>query len=464
MKEENMGVKIAIAHMGDSRDDFYGKRKGLVEEEIEKLGWLKDRFEVIESDVLRSKSDIVEYAHKVNTNGATCLIIHIPIWSDPIFSIILGQNIQLPVILLGNSRPDTSSYLGVLGSGGALNQVGCFHTRIFDGKEQESQRKISAFIFAAAARQQLKGKTLGLFGGRSLGMLTTCTDAAQWQKLFGVDIEFLDQMEIVEVAEEIHEELIERHTNWLLGKLASCEFGGNFTMQALKRQVRGYIAVKNIIKEKGIDFVGVKCQSELTNGYASHCLAHMLLNGTWDADGKKQPVVHACECDADGALTMQILQLISEGKPTALLDVRWYDKTKKKWIFTNCGATCSYFFSDNQDETGLSNVKAMQHAFGEAGGGAYQGVVKPQPLTLARLCRKNGEYWMTIIEGKIEEFDKDCLKYTTACFPQALVNIPVGEEFLQDFDSNHLHMVSGCYAQELKEFCRQSGIKYSELI
>lgn len=48
------------------------------------------------------------------------------------------------------------------------------------------------------------------------------------------------------------------------------------------------------MEERGYDFVGVKCQPELSNGYALQCVAHMLLNGFYDADGKKQAFVHAC--------------------------------------------------------------------------------------------------------------------------------------------------------------------------
>ena len=58
-----------------------------------------------------------------------------------------------------------------------------------------------------------------------------------------------------------------------------------FDAEKLQRQVRSYLATRRLIGQHGLDFVGVKCQPELSNGYVCQCVAHMLLNGTLDAEG-----------------------------------------------------------------------------------------------------------------------------------------------------------------------------------
>jgi L-fucose isomerase len=360
---------------------------------------------------------------------------------------------------MGNDLPTTSSIVGVLGAGGALDQVGLPHSRVIDHADPVNRRKVLAFVRAASAIDALRGQTLGLFGGRSLGILTTVADPVQWLRLFGVDIEYADQLEIQLLAEQYPAEAVQAQVEWLKTKLGSVEYSGTFTSLAFERQVRSYLAVSQLAESRGFDFVGVKCQPELSDGYVTQCVAHMLFNGELDALGHKPLRVHACESDADGALTMQILHLLSGGKSAALLDVRWFDRTRGLWTLANCGAMPASFFATPGDASGLSGLHLREHAFGLGGGGALAGVVAPQPVSLARLCRKNGQYWMAILSGEVVPPREEDLQRITPAFPKAFVRTAAGEQFLQEFGSNHIHMVAGDVMEELLAFCRLSGIE-----
>lgn len=143
-----------------------------------------------------------------------------------------------------------------------------------------------------------------------------------------------------------------------------------------------------------LDFVGVKCQPEMNDHYVLQCLNQMLLNDPYDAEGVKEPVVSSCEADNDGALTMQILKLSSGLKPTMLLDVRGIHEGE--FIGANCGSMSSWYtnYSSEASEN-FKDVHIIPHVFGKAGGGAVQFVAGDRDIvTLARLCRKNGKYWM----------------------------------------------------------------------
>ena len=454
------GVNVAIAHLADGRPEFFTKREYLVKEQLATLDWLRQEFELVESKVIVSSQGISDFARQVARSRAQSLIIHLPIWADPIFSLKLNSQLPLPVLLLGNERPDTSSIVGILGAGGALDQVGSQHIRIFEHTSRESRRSVIAFARAAAVRSQLRGQVFGQFGGRSLGIVTAMADPTQWMQLFGVDTESFDQMEIVEVAKGLPAEEVECHLNWLVQRLAGVEYDGKFTSAVLERQVRSYIATKKLIKKYQLDFIGVKCQSELSDGYVTQCVAHMLTNGSLDAEGEKAPVVHACESDVDGALTMQILHLLSGGKPAALLDVRWFDRKNGTWTLANCGALAADFFASESDPSGLSNVTMMAHVFGRGGGGALSAMASPQPVTMARLCRKSGEYWMAIVSGEVVKRDREELKRTTGVFPQVFVKTSAGIDFARVLGSNHIHLVSGNYTEELINFCRLVSIPW----
>ena len=455
-----MSAKLAIANLVDSRLDFYQKRKPLVEEELRDLEWLRQDFDHIESGTLQSPRDIQPFAQEALCFGAQALVIHLPIWADPIFTVRLTTQLTLPVLLLGNNRPETSSMVGMLGAGGALDQLGRSHVRVFDQHDEAARRQVRAFVRAAATLSQLHGQTLGLFGGRSLGIFTAMADAAQWQRLFGVDIEFFDQLEIVDTAEALPEEEVKRFTCWLLDNVASAQFNPIFTMKAFERQMRSYIATRKLILAHGVDFVGVKCQPEMSDGYVSQCVSHMLLNSGLDADGQQPVIVHACESDADGALSMQILHLISGGKPASLLDIRWFDQASGLWALANCGAIPAAFCATPADPVGLAGMCLVPHVFGRGGGGALTAQVSPQRVTLARLCRKNGSYWMAIIAGAAESGSPEVTQRTTPAFPKAFIRSSAGLDFLNEFGSNHIHMVSGDFAQELVAFCRLAGIEY----
>jgi L-fucose isomerase len=455
-----LSIKVALAHVTDSRLAIFSKREPAVKEEIQSLKWLGKEYKVIESDVLNSINDIESFAEKANIFGVQSLIIHVPIWADPIFSIKLHNHIPVPVLLLGNSRPDTSSLVGVLGAGGALDQVGCQHFRVFEHSSEKSLKMIHSFIRACGTIQSLKGQTLGLFGGKSLGIFTANVDPAQWQKLFGVDIEILDQHDIISEAENISLEHVEQEKMWLTKNLGNVAFSGVFTSSTFEKQIRSYLATKILVNKNNLDFVGVKCQPELSDGYVTQCIAHMLMNNRFDSNGKKEAIIHACESDADGALTMQILHLLSEGKSASLVDVRWFDEKEKTWTLANCGAIACEFFATDADPIGLKQLEATQHVFGKGGGGAYPGVVAPGKVTLARLCRNNGVYWMAIILGDVESRKRSDLAKTTASFPQAFVRTNAGIDFAEVYGSNHIHMVKGDFTEELIIFCKLIGIDW----
>ena len=231
-----------------------------------------------------------------------------------------------------------------------------------------NQEKIGAFIQAARVRNQLKGQRYGRFGGCSLGIFTAEADPAQWQRLFGVETVAIDQIEIAKEAESIDRGVADKHLSWLIKGIKNGADLSQDMKAAAEKQVRSYLATKKIIESKRLSFVAVKCQSELSDGYVTQCVSHMLLNSSFDAEGMKPCVVHACESDSDGVLSMRILNMLSQGKATALLDVRYYDKEADEWIFANCGALACDFYAQPDGGAGINQVSAVKHAFGKGRG------------------------------------------------------------------------------------------------
>lgn len=98
------------------------------------------------------------------------------------------------------------------------------------------------------------------------------------------------------MAQSIEPNEVERHKAWIRAHYGAVKFQeGRFEEEQFDHMVRSYLAVKRLAKLYNLDFVGIKCQPELSNGYCVQCLAVQLLNDPYDADGPKAPLPAAAK-------------------------------------------------------------------------------------------------------------------------------------------------------------------------
>jgi L-fucose isomerase len=323
--------------------------------------------------------------------------------------------------------------------------------------------KVQKFLRAAVAVSRLKGETFGLYGGRPMGMYTAVANADQWRRDFGVDVEHIDQYEIVRRSELVEKARVEHAFDWLtklMGKNIHYD-GKKLTPELLKRQIRSYYACKEINQEKSIDFFGVKAQPELTDHFTTEDIIDAFSNDPYDFDGPKEPVVCATEADMDGALTMQLFKHVT-GEPVLFADVRHYFERYKIFDLCNSGAHATFFAGrSKRPEENLPLVHFWPEVFYfPAGGASVMHFAQPGEVTLARLTRRNGKYWMAILPAEFVVFDDasnwELAKATTPEWPHAFARFKISaEEFLATYDSNHIH---GCYGNWLDEFVEISKI------
>ena len=186
----------------------------------------------------------------------------------------------------------------------------------------------------------------------------------------------------------------------------------------------------------------------------------MFLNDPYDWNGPKEPTVMACEADADGALTMQILKLIS-GYPTLLFDLRSYDVQNKIYVCCNCGAQPSWYAarsSDPAENLGLVHLEPVISKYG-GGGAHFSYVCKAGEITLARLTRVNAEYRMFIARGEFVDFPREKLTETCSAWPHGFVRMNAEPADLIDrYNTNHAHVVPGDQRRALQYYCEFMGI------
>ena len=457
-------IQILVFSESHARQDVYIQRKPIQDREVTKLKQVLSPFFEIENckfEDIRNKRDGIQAAQDANISDCAAVILYIPIFISPAMVAHTAGQIKKPIALVGNHAPDSFSQLGFLAAVGAVEQIGLSFKRIpYDGSSPEAVKELINWVLAADCIQKLSGQVYGNIGGRSLGISTGTADLAQWEKEFGIDIEHIDQLELVNRANNIPEKQIQLYIDYIHKHYGAIKMDTSkrFDTTHLRKMVASYLAMKQILNDYELDFGGIKCQTELSNGYCLQCMTIQILNDPYDAEGPKKPFACSCEADADGALSMQILQLLSGGEPTALQDI--YNVTEGEMVLANCGAMASYFaaLSDNSEEN-LAQVHLVPHGFGTAGGAGTQFVTAPDEFTYMRLTRKAGKYQMIAFKGDTIYKEREILQNYPTYRPTSFVhhNIEV-TEFMKIFSCNHLHCVKGDYLAALEEFCRMKNI------
>lgn len=464
--------KVGFITFGDHRAPEWNKvfknltipRHAKAVEELEKLPIRLISF----TEPARSREEINSQVDSLRNERVDIFIAHTPCWTSPNLVVHGVQRMNLFTIMLGNRDMGTHGCVGLFGASGALAQIDISHKRVrlnYDHKEYK--KKILPLIRAASVKTKLAGSVLGYFGGRSIGIDTATFDPMGWKKQFGIDAEHIDQLEIIRVAEKIEQERIDRMRKWIESNAREVQYNdGKMTKEKFDFQIACYLAAKDLCGEHHLDFTAVKCMPELSNNYVPQCMTAAFLPNNFDGDeGAKDATVMACEADADGALTQQILKIISGGMPTFFADVSHIDDERKTIYCVNCGAMCAWYAGrEEKAEKNLKNITIKQ-SIRPGGGGITSFFASEGPMQLARLYRVDGKYRMAIIPCKAINPEKEVIdEFIKARGPHQLPTLFAKVEFdldgfIEEYGSNHISGVAGIYEEELVEVCKMLDIE-----
>jgi L-fucose isomerase len=402
-------------------------------------------------------------AERLKQAGVQGAIFHQPVFGFPHFAVIAAQILEPPFLVLSPREPNYPSLVGLLTIGAAFAQLEIPHLRMWgDVEEPEVLAGVLAFVRAAAAVRRLRGQVYGLLGGRSMGLYGAAPAPNLWLRTFGVDTDHVDQFEIVRRAGLVSPERVALGVNWLAERVGSIHYDDSqLTPAKLEQQVRAYLATKDIVADYGWDFLGLKCHYEMSEYHVVQCLSASLLNDPYDWEGPKEPTMASCEADSDGALSMQLLKLLS-GRPVALLDVRFYDRQASLWVLSNCGAATTWFAARSDDPAeNLARVQLVPATPKYLAGGAHLCFqFRAGPVTLARLQRAGERYQLVILKGHVEERPLEAVSGSSSIWPLAFVRLDVPvESMVAGLHSNHLHLVAGDFTRELRLAAQFLGIE-----
>jgi L-fucose isomerase len=471
--------KVGILTFGDGRDFL----KAPIEPVCAQFeAQLRARFEAAGYEVVTAGELIwtnelaQKHGRALAAAGVHCTVFNFPVWAWPQFARVAAQFVPQPLVLFASFNPQYPGLVGMLANAGSLEQVGTRLYKTFgDITEEATWQGVRARVDAICALNMLRGQTYAHIGGRSLGIDTAVADPALWMKLFGVDVDHVDQMELVRRSEaiiarrdrvEAAMEYLQRHVrriHWTAPDAAM-----RLTPELLRRQLGMYYAAVDLAEEFGYDFCGIKGQRELTEHYATADVPEAFLNDPYGPAGEPhEPFVCATEADMDAALTMQVFKLLT-GRPALFADIRHYHMAEGVWDLCNSGQHATYFAARSLDPVeNLARTEFRPEGFYfPAGGASVYHIAAPGEVTLARL-RRTGDtnrYRMTIVHGEFVSFgaerDEALATSVQDNWPHAFARLDCGfEEFIAAFSCNHIHGTYGNHVAALETFCESAGIE-----
>lgn len=466
-------ARIGVISISDGRDHVHARNADFIQANQDALvrSLKQAGHEVVVGDDQVSTNVLAtSVARKVAAANVDLTVLYYAVWAFPHFTMLATDATRSPLVLVASTDPTEPGLVGMLAAGGALDQVGRTHTRAWGAPDDTALvEKIGVRAKAAAAVSSLHGSTFGRFGGRPMGMNTAVANTDQWQRLFGIDVEEIDQYELVVRADKADAAEAKRAREWIEQHAAGVHYDGKkLTPELLERQIRSYLAIREIIEDRHLDFSGIKAQPELTENFATMDVTEAFLNDPYDWNGPKETHICATEADMDGALTMQLFKKIAD-TPVLFADVRHYHADRDIWDLCNSGQHATWFAGRSDDPAeNLSKVHFYPEVFFfPAGGASVQHIAEPGEMTLGRLTREDGQYRLQLMLGEFESYDeatnKTLVDQSTPEWPHAFARLDApGEVFLSKFGANHIHAVPGDHRAEIRAVAEQLGVRLDE--
>ncbi|MDD5016502.1 MAG: hypothetical protein PHO15_00205 [Eubacteriales bacterium] len=382
--------------------------------------------------------DVLAEAKRIRDLDGDFIIYLVGTWISAPYIIDAVMCVGLPVGIWGIPEPASFSSVGANVLHGAMDEMDLKH-QLFYGEPDEADtlQEIKSFADAAKAVKQLRCSRLGLIGGRSLGAYPTTADPNQIKKIFGIEVEHIDQLVLLEKARSVHDDISAELIPKIKAKLGKV----NVSDEALIRPLKTYIALKQIVEERKLDFLSVKCLEEFINTYTTCCLANSMLND--------EGIITGCQGNINAAVSMKILHIIT-GMPAVMADVNVVLKKEKIARMVNCGSMPTSLAAKNIDV----DLSYQYDYMGDSKGVCTTFCCKSGPVTFATLGRKNGKYVMHIAEGEAFEQPKEEFAVCRDVWPHAFVKLNCDMmKFYSDIRSNHSVIGYGNIKNTLVTFC-----------
>lgn len=304
--------------------------------------------------------------------------------------------------------------------------------------------KVISFARAATASRLLKSAKIGSMGYRDMKLYGTQFDSISLRGKIGVEVEIFDMLEMVQKADNVKDDEISRivdkvKNEWQFEKTAKDE--------TLKKGAKYYLALKEIIKERGyeaVSLIDVDGMKKLLHFPPS--MIFMLIANELD-------ICTTPENDISGCVTQLITRYLT-GQIGAYME--FYEFFEDRVLI----GVPDYIPGEVTD----GPVKVNPTAFG----GFAEGILnvsraKTGRVTLCRLIAKGGKYIMHVVSGEAvtpHSWEEAGWTHPAPQLPglEIILDTPV-EAFTEKVASQHYIISYGDNRALFKDFCKLAGIE-----
>jgi L-arabinose isomerase len=255
----------------------------------------------------------------------------------------------------------------------------------------EFRRRFGVTVRALTGVKNMERARIGWIGGLVPGFTNMQFDAGQLRENLGSTIVAHKMEELVERAKGYDPEPVARTVRSIKGAAASIRVSED---SAFDRVTRLYLAMRDMIGEFEYDALAVACWSDMQIMYrVAPCMAYSWL-------GSEDGIAVACEGDVLGALSMYLLNVLTQrpGSST-LLDMAALDPDSQAVLLWHCGVTPRHFANQDGiqwvDHTTLGRKTDVRY------GVAGDLVFAPQETTITYLS-KNGSLLLALSSNIVE--------------------------------------------------------------
>jgi len=406
--------------------------------------------EVVAGPLLTSDAGAEELAAEFRRQQVDVMVFHYVTFPLGSMTPILAQRVGVPVVLWGMPEPPfdggrlkANSFCACNMNAHALTKLGPPYGFVF-GTPDTIAADMSRHFRVAAAIKRLKTARLGMVGSRVPGFYTSCFNEMELRRQLGVEIKYIDLLEIVDAAEKLSPEAVDAAYARITQGTDSC---GCVSEEHLRKAARLYGAFTQFRDKLNLDGFAVKCWPQFGDLYG---IAVCSTVGQLTNDG----MVASCEGDVYGAVAMLILKELS-GQAPFYCDLISFEDDQNVGVGWHCGAApislcdqgCTSTLAKHSVMDG-GNIKGVTHDF----------ALKPGPVTFSQFGEDAaGNYRFLIAGGEGLE--------TRLALPGNPLRIrfdaplpKLVETIMEGGFSHHYTVGYADLKADLKLFCKWTGI------
>ncbi len=313
-----------------------------------------------------------------------------------------------------------------------------------------------------------------MLGDTSMGMINGYFGPRLLYRI-GFSEHKVDQAWLIDRLRSVGDERVEQAFRFVQDRGATFhwqeENAEDFTPAATREQLRGYLAVLDLLAEFQADCLGWQYQLGLLKLLPPSDFAEGLLNSHARPEGNGEVVITSTEADQGNLVPMELMKRVlqAKGLPAAVMfhDVRWgaYHDGRFLWVLLNSGSCGAYAF--NHDVTSLSGVHSYRQPSGyfPVPGGTFAGVSLPGPITWARCwIERTGQLVMDLGRGESVDLPEDVRETwwrgTTRQWPFMAADLGCSmETIMAHYMSNHIAVAYGDIFGEMAALSQSLGFR-----